>query len=278
LSHLPSLVPSALDRLEEIAARLRGKRAAVFLDYDGTLTPIVERPDLAVLAESMRRAVRELARLCTVAVVSGRDRRDVERLVGLDALVYAGSHGFDIAGPNGVEMQHEEGARHAPELGAAEGELRQRLGTVTGVLIEPKAFALAVHYRLVAPGDVARVRDAVLAVAARHPRLRITEGKMVYELRPRLAWDKGQAVLWLLDALHLGERDIVPLYLGDDVTDEDAFAVLEDRGIGILVGDPPPGGSRARYRLQDPDQVAVFLERLIAILSEGERREVRSEK
>ena len=83
----------ALEHLEEIVGRLRGQRPAVFLDYDGTLTPIVARPELAVLSAEVRSAVRALAGCCFVAVVSGRDRRDVERLVDLDGIVYAGSHG-----------------------------------------------------------------------------------------------------------------------------------------------------------------------------------------
>ena len=95
---MPELA-SALDRWEELGPHLREKRPAVFLDYDGTLTPIVARPELAVLAEEMRRTVRTLAARCPVAIVSGRDRTDVQRLVRIEGLIYAGSHGFDIAGP-----------------------------------------------------------------------------------------------------------------------------------------------------------------------------------
>ena len=102
-------LPSALSRLGEIARRLAGRRPVVFLDYDGTLTPIVARPELAILSHGMRSQVEALSRHCPVAIVSGRDRGDVEKLVGLPELVYAGSHGFDIAGPGGMALEHEAG-------------------------------------------------------------------------------------------------------------------------------------------------------------------------
>ncbi len=105
-----SELPDALEHRDEIARRLAGKRLAVFLDYDGTLTPIVARPDLAVLSEAMRQVVRDLAGRCTVAIVSGRDREDVQKLVALDQLIYAGDHGFDISGPAGLSIRKDAGA------------------------------------------------------------------------------------------------------------------------------------------------------------------------
>lgn len=263
----PSL-PSALERLDEIAAGAEGRRLAVFLDYDGTLTPIVARPELATMSEEMRATVRDLARLCRVAVVSGRDRADVENMVSLDSLFYVGSHGFDIAGPDGRSVQHQHAQRFAAALQDAARELHRGLEGIGGVLIEGKKYAVAVHYRLVRRSDVPAVRDAVDAVAARHPALRKTGGKKVLELRPHMDWDKGKAVLWLLRTLDLDAPDVLPLYLGDDDTDEDAFAALRDRGIGILVADEPRP-THARYLLRDPGEVGLFLQGLVRILEGG---------
>jgi trehalose 6-phosphate phosphatase len=258
-------MPSALERFSEIADAFRGRRPAVFLDYDGTLTPIVDRPDLAVLSPDMRETIERLARLCPVAIVSGRDRPDVEALVKIDELVYAGSHGFDIAGPDELSMQHEEAARYLASLRQADDELRRRVGGIDGVLIEAKKYALAVHYRLVAAEHMEAVRRAVEDVAADHHDLRMTGGKKVVELRPRLDWDKGKAVLWLREVLGLDGPDVVSFYLGDDETDEDAFAALRDLGIGILVAERPHA-TLARYRLRDPGEVAMFLGSLIETL------------
>ncbi len=255
-------IPSALDSLDLIRRQLAGQRLAVFLDYDGTLTPIVSRPDLAVLSDEMRATLHDLAAVCTVAIVSGRDRRDVENLVQIDSLIYAGSHGFDIAGPNGLDMQHEEGARHQPALQDAADRLERRVGDIEGALIERKKYAVAMHYRLVADEDLPAIDYAVEEVAARHPDLRRTGGKKVYELRPRIAWDKGMAVMWLLRALDLESPDVLPFYLGDDETDEDAFRALEKRGIGVLVAEQP-GDSHAHYLVRDPEEARVFLRHLI---------------
>ena len=263
-------VPRALRNYADIERELGGRRAAVFLDYDGTLTPIVERPDLAVLSDEMRATVRDLAAVCTVAIISGRDRADVQRLVGLDELVYAGSHGFDIAGPEDLQIQHEEGTVFAAVVGRATELLRKALAPIAGAIVEPKRFAVAVHYRQVAPDDVPVVEAAVDNALGEVPELRKTYGKKVFELRPRLEWDKGKALLWLLEALGMDGSDVLPFYLGDDTTDEDAFAVLENRGIGILVG-CPARETAARYVLDRPADVGLLLSRLAATLEDSRR-------
>lgn len=258
-------MPRALVHYGEIERALNGRRAVVFLDYDGTLTPIVERPDLAVLSGEMRAAVSDLAATCTVAVVSGRDRSDVQRLVGLDGLVYAGSHGFDIAGPEGLRIQHEEGVTFAAAVAHAAERLRQRVAPIAGTLVEPKRFAVAVHYRQVDSDQVPVVEASVDAVLDEVPQLRKTYGKKVFELRPRLDWDKGKAVLWLLRALGLDGPEVLSFYLGDDTTDEDAFVALEGKGIGIVVG-CSAHETAADYVLDGPADVGSFLTRLATTL------------
>jgi len=254
----------ALEHLGEIEARLAGKLACVFLDYDGTLTPIVARPDLSLLDGGMRAILRDLAGRCSVAVVSGRDLDDVRRLVGLDNLVYAGSHGFDIAGPGGLSIEHEEAAAFAAAVKRATAALRAALGSIDGALVEPKRFAVAVHYRQVAESEVSEVEAVVDRVIEAVPELRMTHGKKVFELRPRVDWDKGKAVLWLLSALGEEGADFVPFYLGDDLTDEDAFEALGERGVAIFVGKSER--SAARYVLRDPGEVGVFLTELARMI------------
>jgi trehalose 6-phosphate phosphatase len=249
--------PHALEALPELERKLAGRRPAWFLDYDGTLTPIVQRPEDARLSSSMREVLRRLARRHPVAIISGRDRPDVQGLVGLDELVYAGSHGFDIAGPGGLRMEPEQAVACLPDLDAAQEKLRQQLADVTGARLERKRFALAVHYRQVAAAEVPAVEKEVAAVSAEHPRLRRSGGKKVFELRPDVDWDKGKAVLWLLDALGLNDAGVVPFYLGDDLTDEDAFRALAGRGFGIVVD--PPAETAADYHLRNVAEVEAFL-------------------
>lgn len=256
--------PSALERFDEIAARTRSKRLVVFLDYDGTLAPIVDHPEKAVLAEGTREAVRRLSRHAFVAILSGRDLRSVRYMVGLGNLYYAGSHGFDIEGPEtrgGSRLQHQVGLEFLPALGRAQADLMGTLGAVEGVLVERKRLAVAVHYRNVRQEEVGRVRALVDRVAAANPSLRLRQNNMVLELQPGVDWNKGQAALWLLRNLKLEGADVLAMCLGDDLTDEDTFHVLAGRGVAIVVGE----GSRASaaaYRLKNPLEVQTFLERL----------------
>jgi trehalose 6-phosphate phosphatase len=262
-------LPHALEDGDRLARDLAGRRPAVFLDYDGTLTPIVDRPEDALISESMREAVRGLAGRCPVCVVSGRDRRVVQELMGVDDLIVAGSHGFDIWSPAGGEIQREEGANFAELLEGVEARLREELGGVEGAFVEPKKSSVAAHYRLVSEEERPRVGRVVEEILAEHPsELKVTPGKMVYEVQPNIDWDKGKAVLYLLEAL--GLDDVAPLYLGDDLTDEDAFEALNEaspRGIGIFVGrvdDPEVAGrtTAADYVLDDVREVERFLNAL----------------
>jgi len=258
--------PSALADFDAFSRLLAGRTPAVFLDYDGTLTPIVPRPDLARLDPATREAVATLAARCPVAVVSGRDLADVRALVGLPGLIYAGSHGFDIAGPHGESLVLQQGTDFLPALAAAADVLTERLASLPGVLIERKRFAITIHYRLAPPGSEAEVAAAT-EEAATETGLKVTGGKMIRELRPPIPWDKGKAVLWLLEQLDLAGPDVLPLYLGDDATDEDAFRALASRGLGILI-ETSARPTAAVFRLDGPAEVRPFLERLAALVGE----------
>lgn len=257
-------LPSALDDFEAISLRAQGKRPAVFLDYDGTLTPIVETPDRAVMPEKMREAVVELSRYCPIGIISGRDLKDVQDKVQIDSIVYAGSHGFDIAGPGGLQIENKVGEEFLPALDQAEKRLSRELGSIPGLLVERKKFAIAIHYRLVDPERMEVVEKVVDQVAASYPQLRKAYGKKIFELQPAMDWHKGKALLFLLRTLKLDGEDVVPFYVGDDVTDEDAFRALKGRGIGIVVRDQPYE-TAATYSLSNPDEVQEFLRRLISL-------------
>ena len=261
-------LPSALPAIGGILGGSAAKRLAVCLDYDGTLTPIVDRPELALLPDRTRRVLESLAQVATVAIISGRDLLDLRRLVGLEGLYYAGSHGFEIGGPSGQDEPAEHGTEYLPVLDAAEQELRARLEGIAGVLIERKHLSVAVHYRLVAEPDHPRVKAVTDQVVASHQGLRRTLGKMVYDLQPDIDWHKGKAVRTLLKTLGLDGDDVLALYIGDDVTDEDAFLELRDSGVGIVVkGAARP--SWASFSLADTDEVATLLEAVLAHASQG---------
>ena len=259
------MLPSALEHVQEIAGA--GDRSlAIFLDYDGTLTPIVSHPEKAFLSDSTRQTLRTLATRAQVAILSGRELEDVRKRVGIDGIVYAGSHGFDIAG-----LRRQAATKFLPALDTAEKEIREKLAGIAGALIERKRFSIAAHYRNVNESDFPKLERTVSEVAVRHRELRTMEGKKVYELLPNIDWDKGKAVIWLLEDLDLERGKVRPIYIGDDRTDEDAFRALEQRGVGILVSEEPRP-TAASYSLRDPSEVERFLRELVARSARAYRR------
>jgi len=258
----------ALDSFDAVKDSIKGKEVAVFLDYDGTLTPIVSRPEDALLSEKMRDILIRLAAQCTVAVISGRGLKDVRKRVDIDDLYYAGSHGFEIEGPDDLKMEYENAKDFLPVLDDAEENLIALVSDIQGAQVERKRFSIAVHYRNVEEDETATVEGIVNQTIQKYPELRKSYGKKVYELRPEIDWDKGKAIAWLMDTLDLELPGVIPFYIGDDLTDEDAFRTLELKGTGIVVGE----GSRstaARYSLENTNRVMDFLNELALLLEEG---------
>ncbi|KAK9078069.1 hypothetical protein SSX86_002126 [Deinandra increscens subsp. villosa] len=267
--------PSALTSIEQIVSSAKGKKIALFLDYDGTLSPIVDNPDDAFMSNAMRAAVRNVAKYIPTAIISGRSREKVLRFVGLKELYYAGSHGMDIMGPvqpladRTTEVKDESLYQPASEFLPMINEqvfvsLVEITKHIEGAKVENNKFCVSVHYRNVDEKSWTTVAQYVQDTLKRYPRLRLTHGRMVLEIRPMLKWDKGKAVEFLLESLDLSSsEDVLPIYVGDDRTDEDAFKFLREggHGYGILVT-PAPKESNAYYSLRDPSEVMEFINSL----------------
>jgi trehalose 6-phosphate phosphatase len=269
-----SQLPDALQALG-LAAGLTARRPAVFFDFDGTLSDIVDDPDSARPVAGAVEALQELAAQCPVAVLSGRDLADVTKRLGLPGIWYAGSHGFELTAPDGTHHQNDAAAAAIPVLERAAAELRDQLGSIPGVRVEHKRFGVAVHYRNVARDRVGEVAAAVHA-AGRRDGLRVTTGREVVELRPNVDWDKGKTLRWVMD--HLREAQsagpLVPIYIGDDITDEDAFDAVRQDGIPILVRHDEDGdrATAALFVLDSPAKVGEFTDRLARQLGGGSVR------
>ncbi|MCK4912364.1 MAG: trehalose-phosphatase [Candidatus Omnitrophica bacterium] len=241
-----------------------GKKIVFFLDYDGTLTPIVSRPDLAVISKEMRETVKELSQKYTTAIVSGRMREDVEKLVGIPGLIYAGSHGFDIKGPE-VVMVEPQAEQTIPLVFKVIEKLKKELSGIDGMIIEEKKFSTAVHYRLVSEEDkILKIKILVEEIIQENKTLRLMEGKKVFEILPAIDWNKGKAVKWVMNALGINWEDYSVVYIGDDTTDEDAFRTVCTRGTSILVSDKSKA-SAADFVLSSPKEVKELFERILAI-------------
>ncbi len=258
-------IPGLFDHQEHFIQQFENKKPVFFFDYDGTLSPIVKDPEKAFISEKRRELLRSLAEAHTVAVVSGRDRSDIQSFVDLDNIIYAGSHGFRISGPGGMHKEQEEARELLPRLDKMEKQLTATLEKVIeGVQIERKYYAIAIHYRNAPRGAYKEIVERVNTVIGGDNDFKKGKGKKLLEVKPALKWHKGKAVEWIMNKLKFSWPDeYIPIFVGDDVTDEDAFRTLADQGIGILVG-VHSQLSAATYHLENVQQVDNFLEALVA--------------
>ncbi|XP_064999964.1 probable trehalose-phosphate phosphatase 6 isoform X2 [Musa acuminata AAA Group] len=260
--------PSALSVFEDIVAASKGKQIVVFLDYDGTLSPIVDDPDRAFISNAMRETVRDVARHFPTAIVSGRRRDKVFSFVRLRELYYAGSHGMDIKGPT-KRTKHTKAKTKAvlfqpateflPMIDEVYKALMEKTKLIQGSRVENNIFTLSVHFRCVDEKIWSSLAELVRSVLKDYPKLRLTMGRKVLEIRPSIKWDKGKALEFMLESLGLADSgNVFPVYIGDDRTDEDAFKVLHGRrqGLGILVSEVIRETS-ARCSLRQPAEVSI---------------------
>lgn len=225
----------------------------LFLDYDGTVTPIVDSPDKAILSEEMRSLIIRLKEIIPVAIVSGRTLHDIKQRVNIEKMIYAGNHGAEIWDGNKLVVgQQLSDSKKA--LKKIIRELKEALSCVQGVMVEDKGVTASIHFRMVNTQNLGRLFDIFWSIADSYKGLfRITSGKKVFEIRPYGIWNKGDAVKWIWK--NFGKKRF-PIYVGDDTTDEDAFKVIKGKGIGICVGRSP----EADYYLETQEEVRMLLQ------------------
>ena len=241
--------------LGAVAALARVPQLLVGVDYDGTLSPIVEDPSAAVPLPEAVAALRALSALpgTDVVVVSGRGLRELGALSGLEdepGVRLVGSHGCEFE--PGVLRSADHRADDRKD--AVAEDVARIVSGVAGVLVEPKPTGVAVHVRLASRDDARRVLDLLRAGPASRDGVTATEGKEVLELSVVHA-DKGEA----LDVVREESGADAVLFVGDDVTDENAFRRLRAGDVGVKVGS---GETLAGHRVADPASVAVLLSAL----------------
>ena len=242
-------------------------RLLLMTDYDGTLTPIVDDPADAFLSEDTRDQLLRIARSRrgSVSVISGRGVEDLRARVTIPEVIYAGCHGLEILGP-GLEFRHPDAVAQQSMLWAVGETLARRAPAVSGMRVEAKGLAVAVHYRHVAADEIRRVEiELARAIREQGSRLKIFHGTKVIEVLPQVAWTKGECARWIRERVQSASPGpALWLYLGDDWTDEHAFEVLSGLALTIRVGDAVPA-SKAAYRLRDVTEV----QQLLTALAEG---------
>lgn len=237
----------------------------LLLDFDGTLVDFNPDPEAVFLPAERRRLLLRIHERhdATVAIVSGRRLTDVRERAKLPPDNYhAGLHGLEIEG-HGERFEH-------PQAGKAMGIVRELVDvlsrdfeTMPGVLVEDKTLSIVLHFRAASPSDAARLPGLLARRARRYldaGELRIMPGNCMTELLPNIDWNKGHAVTWIRERVASSSKQPVAcVYVGDDVTDQDAFAVLGESGVAIASSDRVSG---ADFNLDGPPEVEALLCRL----------------
>ena len=237
------------------------KQVLLGLDFDGTLSPTVDRPELAVLPAQTKESLLSLSRheKFLVAIISARSLEDVQDRAGIGGLIYAGNRGMEISG-GGMEFVHPGALELREQVDEAARRLSQALERFDGVVFEYKELSLTVHHRLVpseSVADVNRTVDTVVSPFLESGALKTTPAKMSVEVLPNVPWGKGDALREIRAGLSPGS---FPVYFGDDLVDEDGFTWVQAAGgFGVYVG-PAGSDTTARYRLDSPEEVAQALE------------------
>ncbi len=264
MKHLFSFYEAIADKIKS------AKQILLLLDYDGTLTPIVKRPESAFLSPQIRDCLQELTSnpSLTLGIISGRALNDLRSKVGIDNALYAGNHGLEIEGHN-ISFVSPEAVRAIPLLHSLGQDISLALADIEGAWIEDKKLTLSLHYRLVDEAQCNRLNEIFNEITREHlayDRIRITSNKKTFDIRPVVNWDKGKAIEFINKTLFPKDQPFL-LVTGDDKTDYDAFRVVNTaQGISVFVGDANIK-SPARYFLQSPDEVHEMLLMIQATLN-----------
>jgi len=252
--------------LEGIKKSLKNKFIYLFLDYDGTLSPIARTPAEARMSDKVKELLHKLSKLenWKMAIISGRSLSDISKRVGVKNIVYVGNHGFEIKGPK-IKFKSPVSRSYRKVLKEIKAKLKRELSSFKGVFVEDKGYCLTLHYRLANENDISAITSKfyfATFIDEFRRNIQTKSGKMTREIRPPFIWNKGMAALWLLNqqlsVMKGKDMRVMPVYIGDDLTDEDAFQVFRDRGLTIFVGKPK--STKARFYLKDSQEVEKFLE------------------
>lgn len=241
----------------------------LLFDYDGTLTPIVSRPDEAILSPKTREILVKLTArpACSVGIISGRSLSEIKNMVAIEGIYYAGNHGLEIEGPD-IKFTNPAAKTSQAEIKELARQLSAKLGNIEGVIVEDKGLSLSLHYRLVKESEVHTVAEIFRQITSpwlSEGKIRVTSGKKVWEVRPPIDWHKGKAAEIIIQRIKkiLNCQEILTVYLGDDKTDEDAFKIIHrPHGWSIFIGGENPSSS-ADYFLDSTAEVKTFLSRLL---------------
>ncbi|MGE0267039.1 MAG: trehalose-phosphatase [Candidatus Omnitrophota bacterium] len=264
------------DEWKKFEKELLNKQLFLFLDYDGTLAPIAETPETAVMPQAVRKSLITLSKSpgCHLTAVSGRMLADLKQKIDIPGITYVGTHGLEMDDPE-MDTRQLVSGDYMEDLSDIKALLTEQLAALKGILVEDKKMVLTVHYRLSDYTEAVLAKKIFMDVCRSYlnsQRINVLEGKKVIEVRPPVQWNKGDAVLWLSAKWQkkVNKEKMLIMYAGDDVTDEDAFRAIGNLGLTVKIGDPE--GSAAQYYLKAQNEMGSFLKQISETLSKGKEK------
>ncbi|MFH1877705.1 MAG: trehalose-phosphatase [Candidatus Omnitrophota bacterium] len=252
--------------LHEIEKITRDKQLMIFLDFDGTLAPIRRDPEKVFLSAGARDILKKLASRAdtAISIITGRKIAEIIKLTGIKNIIYVGNHGLEYM-ENGKKRVRPEALKAAASVEQIKKKMAKQCAGLKGIMIEDKGCTLSIHYRKAGKEVSARaalIFNDITKDPLKARSIRVTSGKKVWEVRPFSRWNKGTAVTEIIKRHGPAGRKIIPLYIGDDVTDEDAFKAVRKKGFAVKVVKEPATGSAADYYLRGIREVILFLREL----------------
>jgi alpha,alpha-trehalase len=258
----------AAAHIKDIRKKVGDGKKFIFLDFDGTISDIVNDPDSATPAEGSMEALKEAVKIkdCFVSVISGRNLADLKKYFAIGGLILCGNHGAEIKG-QGIDYRHPLNYDKKKAMDNMVNKVRSELGETPGLFIENKDYAAAVHYRKTREDEALRIEKWFETLGKGELQdIRIRKGKKVFEILPGHSFGKADAVMMIVGLLGDKEKSNGIIFAGDDATDTEAFVSLGNSAVKIFIGANPP--ENADYSLMDPSAMAVFLKKFVEIMGD----------
>ncbi|WP_353683738.1 trehalose-phosphatase [Thermodesulfovibrio sp. 3907-1M] len=239
------------------------KKIFLFFDFDGTLVPIMKNPEDCYLSYELKEVFKELKNKIKIGIISGRDLKDLKKRVSIKGVYYSGSHGLYIEGPE-IKYINPDAERLKDYINKIYREVKKLNDKFLGMVVEKKEFSFALHYRQVDAKNRSTLKKLFSDIISNFNQdyIKILKGKMVFEVLPAVNWNKGSAVSFLISHFK-GEH--LPVFVGDDITDETVFSEINDKGLTVKVGYSKK--TLAKYFIRNQKEVYRFIKTLKEVLN-----------
>jgi len=237
---------------------IRDKNIFLFFDFDGTLVPIQKNPENCYISPDIKNILESIQNKIKIGIISGRDLEDIKRRVLIHGIYYSGSHGLEIEREN-IKYIHPEAKTIKPLIDRIYRRLIEEMRDFRDVFVEKKAFSFTLHYRRVLPEQRNNLKKLFFRILKdfNQEKIKILKGKMVFEVMPAVDWDKGKAVLFIINYFN---KKFFPIFIGDDKTDETVFKAIKNTGLAVRIGHSK--NTEAIYYLKNQKEIYKFLSTL----------------